>query len=125
MATDGEKLGYGLDVAGADLSALQYHGVNFDGGAGAVAAGAGEYGWPLQNAPTLGQPIDLATAGVALVRAGAAVAKGAQMTWNAASRAITINATTDFVFGRALEAAAADGDIIRCMVTNEGQRQTT
>jgi len=103
--------------AAADLSAKQYYlgkitstGVN-------VCSSQGEqadcvlYG----KAAALGRAERCIIGGVAKVIAGAVIAKGAQITTGAAGKAETVG-SGDWIFGRALEAAAADGDIIAVLV---------
>lgn len=53
------------------------------------------------------------------VVAGAAIAVGAPVTTNSSGKFITA-VTTKNVFGRALEAAGADGDLISIEITKEG-----
>lgn len=80
-------------------------------GAPAVAADAA-LGVPVTNFD-LGEQASIATHGELLVEAGAAIALGAQVQPDASGRAITLAAGVPF--GRARDAAAAAGDIIRVL----------
>jgi hypothetical protein len=63
-----------------------------------------------------GQRVDVIVAGIAWVTAGAAVTLGAPLTADAQGRAVAAAAVGDRIVGFALEAAAAAGDRIRCIV---------
>lgn len=60
-----------------------------------------------------GQQMPVATSGIILVTAGAAIAQDAEVQTDAAGKAITKAA--GLALGRALDAAAADGDVIRIL----------
>lgn len=60
-----------------------------------------------------GQQMPVAAAGAILVTAGAAIALDAEVQTDAAGKAITKAA--GITLGRALDAAAADGDVIRIL----------
>jgi uncharacterized protein DUF2190 len=68
-----------------------------------------------------GQPIEVQSDGVVEVVAGAAIALGAEVQTNATGKAITAT-TGGTVVGRALIAAAADGDRISVLLNCVGGR---
>lgn len=122
-------------VAAADLSALQYRFVKGSKAAIAICDAAGENALGvLQNAPVSGEAARVAYGGAVKVEAGAAISAGALVATDANGKAKTAvantvdttgsNATEDldgsFVMGQALEAAAADGDIISVMIAKIG-----
>jgi len=79
---------------------------------GAVpAAGANVLGVAIADAAADGQ-VPVQTLGVAVVEAGGAIAAGVAVSTAATGKADTQNAAEKTV-GRALDAAAADGDLIR------------
>lgn len=107
-------------VAGADLSAKQYHFIV--GGAAdraVVAAGANAIALGvLQNAPALGQTAVVGRNGNTKLQAGAAFARFVPLTSDANGAAVV--ATTGQRYNAiALEAAGAAGDIVSA-VTAEG-----
>ena len=69
----------------------------------------------LQNAPAVGQAMSIACAGLSKVVAGGAVTVNDIITTNASGRAAVIT-SGQMACGRALEAAAADGDVITAML---------
>jgi hypothetical protein len=86
--------------------------VGFDGNicaANTKALGASDAGGAVA-----GQQCSVVSLGITLVEAGAAVSQGASVTSDASGKAI--DAAANPVNGRALDAAAADGDIIRILV---------
>lgn len=109
-----EKLTDCLSVeAAADLDALQYHFVKYDGSGNLIAAsvlGEAVIG-VLQNDPDAGETGVVGTGGYTRVVAGAAVALGALVATNTSGRAVTAG-TGNRARGEAVLAAAADGDII-------------
>jgi hypothetical protein len=66
--------------------------------------------------PALGERCDLVMVGIAFVEAGAAITRGSAMTSDASGRGIATTTAGNAVIGRALEAAAAAGDIIRVLL---------
>ncbi len=72
----------------------------------------------LQNKPASGEAALYRFAGTSKVVASAAIAIGAYVTSTAAGKAVTTTTAGNVVIGRALEAAAADGDIIEIQLTN-------
>ena len=109
--------------ASADLSASQHHFVEVDSnGQVTISNSAGEsVAGVLQNDPELqGEAATIINSGISKVVAGAAVAAGALVQTNASGRAITA-ASADFVAGRALQAATADGEVISVLL-GENQR---
>lgn len=79
---------------------------------GVATAGAPALGVPVSSFDA-GEQAGVATHGEILVEAGAAIAVGAEVESDATGRAIT--KTTGAVCGRARDAAAAAGDIIRVL----------
>lgn len=98
--------------ASADLSAEQLKFVvNNGSGAAAVAGAAASALGVIQNNPTAAGTASIMVLGVSRVRAGAAIAVGAKLGSDANGKAVTAT-TGDTILGIALEAAAADEDII-------------
>ncbi|MEW5885552.1 MAG: capsid cement protein [Pseudomonadota bacterium] len=83
----------------------------------ATSATAASIGISDQIQVAAGQRIDVVVAGIADVTAGAAVAHGAPLTADAQGRAVTA-AAGNRVIGVALDAAAAAGDRIRCVIAH-------
>ena len=113
MAFETPGFAFSLE-ASADLSAAQHHCVDVDSnGRVAVVTGSGDdVAAILQNDPdALGNAAALMKTGISKVVAGAAVAAGALVMSNASGRAITAT-SGQVVFGRALEAAGGDGEVI-------------
>lgn len=108
--------------ADADLSAKQYFLVKptASGGCDLNTTLNGLCLGVLRNKPTSGKEAEIQVAGVAKVKAGAAISVGAYLKSDAAGKAIASSAeaagTLVDCFGVALEAAAADGDIITCLL---------
>lgn len=105
-------------TASEDLSAKQYYIMQMDSsgdceiGEGATDLLIGV----LQNTPESGQAARVRFAGTSKVVASAAIAVGANVTTTNAGKAVTTTTDKDIVIGVALEAAAADGDIIEIML---------
>ena len=101
-------------VAGEDLSSSKYYIVQLD------ASGDVEIGESatdllvgvLQNKPASGGAALYRFAGTTKMVASAAISIGDFVTSTAAGKAVTTTTDKNVVLGRALEAAAADGDII-------------
>lgn len=83
---------------------------NFSGGV--ATAGAPVLGIPVSGFDA-GEQASVATHGEILVEAGAAIVVGVELESDATGRAVT--KTTGVAFGRARDAAAAAGDIIRVL----------
>lgn len=100
--------------AGVDLTLKQNHFVNVTAGKAALPDANGPTVGVLTNAPDVGETADvmMEAGSKVTVVAGAVIAIGAQVTSNALGRAITAAGTTTKVSGIALNAAAADGDLI-------------
>jgi len=97
--------------AAADLSGKQFYcvkmtssGVNLSGDTEAILG-------VLQNKPESGKPCEVETLGTTRAVAGAAITKGANIASGTGGK-IRAATTGDYISGIALEAAAADGDII-------------
>lgn len=95
-------------LPGAATAKSRFLFVGFDGAV--PAAGAKALGVENVEAAA-GESRSIMTHGIAIVRAGAAVAVGAEVEGDASGRAIT--ATTGKVNGYAMTAAAAAADLIR------------
>lgn len=107
-------------VAGADLSAKQYHFVklNSSGQAVAVAAATDLPIGVLQNAPLSGQEAEILVAGGSKLVLGGTVAAAAIVSPSAAGAGVAIVAGTDttkFAVGQALTGGAS-GEIITAIV---------
>lgn len=101
-------------VASEDLSDKQYFIMQLDSD-GAIEIGESATDFligVLQNKPESGQAATVRYVGTTKVVASAAIAIGEEVTSTSAGKAVTTTTDGDFVIGRALEAAAADGDII-------------
>ena len=94
--------------AAADLTRLRF--VGFDGDVAAAAAPAVGV---CEADSDLGEMAPVNTHGVLLVEAGGAIALAAQVEVGANGKAVTIAAGV--AQGRTMDAAAADGDIIRIL----------
>jgi hypothetical protein len=104
--------------AAADLSAVQYHIVRLSAAQSCnVASDSTNSGilGVLQTKPKTGEFATVGYLGKSKVVAGAAITVGAIITNNSSGRAAAV-ASGGMAFGRALEAAAADGDIITCVL---------
>lgn len=128
-------------VAAADLSAKQFFIVKADAGGEIALAAAGEQSYGvLQDKPGLGKSGAVRVYGVTKVVAGAAIAEGDPITSDAAGKAkAAVKASTNtsdagvaadplvgsYVLGIALEAAAADLDVITVLITHAGAVPTT
>ena len=82
---------------------------------GALPAAGGWAAGAARNKAASGDPVGAMALGKSPVVAGAAIAKDAQIMVTAAGKVITHTAGNVCV-GRALEAAAADGDVIDALV---------
>lgn len=110
----------GTQTAAADLSAKQFYAVQFSA-TGIALAGAGErIDGVLQDKPESGDVGDVMVLGVSKAVAGDAILKGAAVTPDANGKFVTA-ASGNYVAGTALEAAAADGDIIAIVLDRGGR----
>ena len=108
----------GFKVAAADLSAKQFYSVKVDSTGKIALTGAGELGLGiLQNDPTAGLAANVAISGASKAVVGAAVAAGARLSSDANGKLITATAAKSVV-AQALEAGAANGDIISVHILN-------
>ena len=101
-------------IAGEALTAAKYHIVQLDA-SGNIEIGEGATDLlvgVLQNKPASGGAALYRFAGTTKVIASAAIAIGALVTSAADGEAVTTTTDKDVVVGRALEAAAAQGDLI-------------
>lgn len=111
--------------ASADLSSYQYYFVELDGSYELqVCDGAGDFAHGvLQNKPDAqGKYGEVVILGPTKLTASAAIVQGALITTTAAGKAATIDPiggagqVADAVLGRAMKAAAADGDVFEAWV---------
>lgn len=113
-------------VAGADLSAKQFHLVWIEQKAGAAkvvtAATAGQrIDGVLQDKPNAdGVACLVAGSGISKVVMGGAASPGDLLTAKNDGRAATASATAYQRIGKALESAAVDGDVIAMLIKNYG-----
>jgi hypothetical protein len=106
-------------VAGADLSAKQFHFVKTDAAMKAVVAGAGEEAFGVLIVQgTAGKAVTVTVMGKTMVECGATVAIGAAVSANAAGEAIT-STVGDRIMGHAYE-AGVDGQIIAIELIQAG-----
>jgi hypothetical protein len=108
-------------VAAGDLSAKQFHfaRITATGVAANLVAGSMCDGVIQDDPDAINKACSVAFSGVSKVVAGAAVLKGARVMCSAAARAITAT-STNIGMGTALEAAAADGDLIAVLLDTKG-----
>jgi len=117
MATNESTISISKKAAG-DLSAKQYlfMKMSADNTVDTCAAVTDVAVGVLQNDPSAaGKPATVAVLGTTKVVAGAAIAVGARVAPTAAGKAQT-SVATQYARGIALEAAAADGDIIEILL---------
>lgn len=109
-------------VAGAPIGTYLF--VKFGADDATVLTSAGPtdltIGAVQEVSPAQGERVDVALMGIAYITAGAAIARGAQLTSDASGRAVTaapavgVNARTSAV---ALESASAAGDVFRVLLS--------
>lgn len=105
--------------AETDLSSKQYYFVEFGAAAGQVDAVdtlAEQAIGVVQNTPEAGEMANVQIFGTTKVVASAAIAEGAKVTAAAGGKAVSTTTAGHIVRAIALEAAAADGDIIEVML---------
>lgn len=106
-------------VAGADLSAKQYHFVEMDTD-GTVTACNNAGDLPigvLQNAPRAGEEAEVLVVGGTKIVAGGAVTTASIIGTDAAGKAVAKNTSTDFRVGRIIDSTgAADGVTVTAIV---------
>ena len=110
-------------TAGADLSAEsnRYKIVKLSAANTVVLAAADTdvFFGTLERGAISGQPVHVQIAGMAKVRAGAAITAGARVSSDAAGKAKT-GAVADMILGTAVETAAADTEIIWVKLSMSG-----
>ncbi|MCK4454537.1 DUF2190 family protein [Candidatus Parcubacteria bacterium] len=114
------NMGEKTKLASEDLSAKQYYFVQMDS-SGDMEIGEGATDLllgVLQDKPESGQAGTYRHEGTTKVVASGAIAIGADVTSDAAGKAVTTTTQGDKVKGIALEAAAADGDIIEIQLVH-------
>ncbi len=117
-------------IAGADLSAKQFHFVEVDNGTGNVTAVDGATDRAigvLQNSPTSGQAADVLIAGGTKVVAGGTASPGQPLFASASATAVTLGIGTTgsaaYVLGTFVESAAAGATttaVINCANAGRG-----
>ena len=70
----------------------------------------------LQNKPVAGEACEIPLSGIAKGIAAGVIAVGAWVGTDAAGKLVAKTTDKDFVYGQALEAAGADGDIIAVLI---------
>jgi hypothetical protein len=116
MATEGMDQLFDAISASADLSAHQFKLVTLDGSAELALAGAGVDCNVLIDKPDAqGVKGTILLNGIGKVKAGGAISAGDMLASNASGLAVAA-ATTDMIFGRALEDAATN-DLFRFIAT--------
>ena len=110
-------------TAAADLSAVGQVFVKLTGAYQVNVCGNGEAAiGVLMNAPTAGQAAKVAGLGdLAAVKAGAAVAAGANVMSDATGRAITAAIVGSYILGQAMDAAAAANVIAEVYLDSKGR----
>ncbi len=108
----------------ADHTAKQFFIVKLDSTAKIVlAAAAGDLLLGvLQNDPNTGQAAQVRILGITKAVAGAAITLGDEVISDTAGKVISTAAAGDRILGQALEAAAADGDVISVLLTGPYDR---
>lgn len=112
---------FGLDIsvnAGSDLSGSIYRAVTMSSGVLAVASADGDALGILQdeNASASGRPGKVRYTGVSRVEAGAAFSENARLKVGNSGKLIAVTAESDPSIAKALEAASADGDIVKALI---------
>jgi hypothetical protein len=103
-------------IAGADLSTKRYYAVKLDANGEIVLAGAGDNSVGiLQNTPVLDEVGSVMILGQSYAVAGGIIAAGANVTPNAAGKVVTAGGG-DAILGVAMNASAADGEIITILL---------
>lgn len=121
MAKDQLHYSIGTDASAADLSGNQFYGAKMSAAGWVLCSVLGEpCDGIIQDGTETDKSLKVEVSGRSKAVAGAAVAKGALVTVNAAGKFITA-ASGHYIFGRAMEAAAADGDIFSVLPTRCGR----
>lgn len=106
-------------VAGADLSASQYHFVEVGAAGTIVVAGDGAHADGVVNdGPLSGRTAEVAIGGIIKVKCGGVVTRGGPVASDAAGKAVNA-ASGDIILGTALE-TGADGAIIAMIFNPRG-----
>lgn len=110
--------------AGADLSDKLYYLAKLSSSETFVLAGLGEAAFgAITEGAVSAKPVSVQYGGIAKVKAGAAIAAGAEVQSDASGKAITAT-NTGYVVGKALQQAAADGEIIAVALVHGGPAYT-
>lgn len=102
-------------ISESDYSAKQYYLAKAGSAANSCvlsSAAADRTIGVVQNNPIVGEPATVRFLGTTKVVASAAITKGAQLTSAASGKVVATTTADEKIIGIALEAAAADGDII-------------
>lgn len=109
-------------IAGADLSTKQYYlmKMSADNTVNIASANTDKIIGVLQNKPLSGEAAVVRVLGTSKVisHGAAAIAAGDYLTSDSNGKAEEADADLDFVIGMALEASAADNDIIEMLITH-------
>lgn len=120
MAYEQQGFKHGSEVASADLSGNQYYCVAL-GASGYALAGLGAaVDGILQDKPGSGESCSVQVDGISKAVAGAAIAKGDAVACDAAGK-LKVAATGEYILGRALQAAGADGEVIAVLMSRPGR----
>lgn len=120
MATIGDGLTLGHMVAAADLSGNRYYTGQINSSGQVALGGAAAAQGVIMNAPASGEAVLLQVAGLAKVVAAAAITAGDIVASNAAGK-VAAATTGQRALGIAVEAAAADGDVIQILLGVNGR----
>lgn len=107
-------------VATSTLASYQYYIVQASSTAGEVKLGTSATSvilGVLQNDPGAAEPAEIAFSGIAKAAAEASVTFGSYLTCSSTGRVKSTSSGGNFIIGKALEASAAAGDIIRVMLS--------
>ena len=118
-----EKVGETLPgmEAAADLTGHQFRFVTVTSGGIDVAGVGASIAGVLQNKPDTGEAATVWGPGtVSKVEAGGSVLQGADVTPDATGRGVT-SATTNYIAGKALTAAANAGELLTVWITQPGR----
>jgi hypothetical protein len=106
--------------ANTDLSAKQYYCVELNTSNKALLAGANDKAviGVLQNDPEADEAALIAVGGTCKVIAGEAITIGDHVTVTSTGKVEIADAADEYVIGKALETASADGDIIEILIVH-------
>jgi len=106
-------------VAGADLSAIQYHFVKLDADGKAVACGANEVSIGiLQNTPESGEAARVRVLGTSKLVMNEAVDEGEAITSTDTGAGEVVDLADEYAGAIDIEAATAQNDIVEVLITH-------